>query len=405
MLQRDALCDALILLAEAPEVMLEEHLGPSALLAAELQEYRQAWRALHPPQRPAKAPPSEPELEPELNQARDEAALSQARAAELAPQPPSQETPRRSPSLDRAVVLTPVDPPRAPASWREPDEAGIRQATLVLVNTLPELFEALGAHLKKRHILERIERLEGWTLRREYLWLDPDVQRELMHYLVARIRSVQEELPSYEQLEYQRRFARIVAQLRDHFEGRDVGFIYGLSLDHEPAHGSTWLEDALHWQEIIEGRLKAPERVEPSRSSSSSSKADPSPRSGWSLEKEDERVVAAFKELHGKHLVLVGGSSTSHQIERFKALAKPSEFEWIESEQNKGVRQAQSLSNRLQSGQIDAVIVFTRAVSHAESGMLREATKRAPHAPRFVAVEGSFGTTGVALELERTAPR
>ena len=404
MLQRDALCDALILLAEAPEVMLEEHLGPSALLATELYEYRQAWRALHPPpQRPPESP-SEPEPEPELDQARDEVALNQARAAERSPQPPSQETPRRAPSVDRAVVLTPVDPPRAPASWREPDEAGISQATLVLVNTLPELFEALGAHLKERHILERIERLEGWTLRQEYLWLDPGVQRELMHYLVARIRAVQEELSSYEQLEYQRRFSRIVAQLRDHFEGRDVGFIYGLSLDHEPAHGSTWFEDALHWQETIEGRLKAPERVVAARSASSS-KADATPRSGWSIEKEDERVVAAFKELHGKHLVLVGGSSTSHQIERFKALAKPSEFEWIESEQNKGVRQAQSLSNRLQSGQIDAVIVFTRAVSHAESGMLREATKRAPHSPRFVAVEGSFGTTGVALELERTAPR
>jgi hypothetical protein len=159
-------------------------------------------------------------------------AIHRASTPEPTPAPPAHPgplTPERAPQLVDHAPQAPSQEPEGPEELEEPEEpdddlqevsmpgtphrvnqaeapaarsGGLSASTLVMVDLLPNLFEALGEGLDDAHLIIRIERLEHWSTLQAHLTLDVARRRELAHYLIARMRSVQDPLGHHDASTY-----------------------------------------------------------------------------------------------------------------------------------------------------------------------------------------------------------
>ncbi len=279
----------------------------------------------------------------------------------------------------------------------------LTSGTLVLVNEIPELFDVFERGLEGRHVIEQIERLKAWSLKSSYLELDIPRQRELAHYLVARLRSVQDALSHHDAQTYRKRFRDIAVGIMELFKekGEDVGFIYGLKLSDGPQHGQHWNADATYWRKALLEHITPPDydAMHPpvsSSNSTTSSSSTPSPIPG--------SLLPYVSVLEGKRVLCTGGKRKSHQIENLEAWFPDTSFEWVESEKGKGMRHVQRESERIKAGRYDVVWIFVRALSHSETNLLVEACKQSEPPVHRVCIEKGFGPGDLLDGLDRSSP-
>lgn len=274
--------------------------------------------------------------------------------------------------------------------------------TLVLVNEIPELFDVLEQGLEGRHIIEQIERLKAWSLKESYLLLDVPRQRELAHYLVARLRSVQDTLKHHDAQTHKSRFKEIATGIMVLFKerGQDIGFIHGLARGHGPQHGTSWDADATHWREALLVHITPPDY----EASTHASKSSPKSSTSHAPSPLHEELKPYVSLLQGKRVLCVGGVKKPHQLQNLKAWFPETTFTWVESEKKKGLRLVQSEAIRIKEGRYDTVWIFLRALSHAESNLLIDACKQSEHLVHRVCIEKGFGSGDLLDGFTRASP-
>jgi hypothetical protein len=281
--------------------------------------------------------------------------------------------------------------------------SALTPGTLVLVNEIPELFGVFEHGLEGRHVIAQIERLKTWSLKDSYLELSVPRQHELAHYLVARLRGVQDALSHHDAQTYKQRFREVAVGIMELFKekGQNVGFIYGLKLADGPQHGPSWGDDARHWREALLEHITPPDYdavhpPTPSSNSGNSSSSVPSPI--------PVSLAPYVSALEHKRVLCVGGKRKPHQLKNLNAWFPTTVFGWVESEKGKGMRHAQRESERIKAGRYDMVWMFARALSHSETDLLIEACKQSSHRVHRVCIEKGFGPGDLLDGLDRSSP-
>lgn len=199
------------------------------------------------------------------------------KAAEEEPRPTQVTEPAAHPSADRARIVGRVEHTLAPSGAQpgrtaritaadvasaaesmgpefqddSPDEGNVAVAQLLpdiksRLGSPPEKIEKFPQFMGELGTLTsatRDEQLELWAK------LPDEVQRCLAGYVTARLRHLQDEVPSAVAgaAPVKQRFSNIVAPLRDYLDRVRPGFVHGLKLDHEPK-SSSWKADAQNYR-------------------------------------------------------------------------------------------------------------------------------------------------------------
>ncbi len=389
MTARAYLSDLLHTLHLAPELLL--HAGMHARLTEAIDTYK-ARHASYPDTlgTPQSSPPQP---------------LDSATPAPQSPKPPPPNAPEhKAPPVTLVEsVMRATPPPLSDPTPPQTQEGGLSAGTLVMIELIPDMFESLGEDLEHVHLITKLERLERWSSRDDYRDLDVERRRELAHYLVARLRSVQDPLPHYDATAHKERFRHIAHTIKHTFQstGQHVGYIYGLRTDDDPAHGDSWKHDAAHWKTLLEHHITPPdydEAHEPSRTKKSPSGTSTIPS------EVPESLEAFVPALRGKRILCAGGVSKPHQHRNIEAWFAPEELVWVESEKDKGMRHVQRECDRIKAHHYDIVCLFVDAMSHAESEALVEACKAMDGKVHSAIMTGGFGPGAWHGGLTRATP-
>lgn len=359
-----------------------------------------------------------------------------------------------SPREDQCRVLE--RPPAGAAPPLKTRSAGRRstssadtQTWKVIADVAPQLRKQLGSsppsvdsYATAKGELDLLDRftnegaLERWKL------LPNEFQHRLVVTVVARLRRVQEEGPGDMRDEAKNgRGRKICGRLREVVNQRELEFVHGLKLDHEPK-GDRWEDDAREgeaqlkqwirdflgeepsepeetpeemigeltefiqgsWQheelaKLVELKLEAglrdddprlikmldealdSEEVLEGNIFSNLRKAIRDRRRGDEEEESSSVIPEDWPYRHhfeGARVLMVGGDGRHQVAKRIREELKPGEFEWVAVERDKSTRRVEAAAKRIKRGTVDMVILVVKLLSHSDSEKIIKAVGSAP---------------------------
>jgi hypothetical protein len=164
-------------------------------------------------------------------------------------------------------------------------------------------------------------------------------------------------------------------------------YFYGMAKAHEPAHGTSWLDDARHHLGLPLDDTRRHEALAP--------KTRPAPTR---QDEEQAEQPNPLPDAAGQRWIILGGNPCSDTVARLERLFNLKSCEWIQIDK-KANKRAESVAQRLQRGTVDVVILIGKFCRHATSDKLRKASKH-QGAARYIELETGYGLNAIIEALQ-----
>lgn len=119
------------------------------------------------------------------------------------------------------------------------------------------------------------------------------------------------------------------------------------------------------------------------------------------LDQQDPTQIKDAARLDGKRIALIGGDSRVALTDWLQEQLPNAKVDWIATSKRTGTRQAQSLVDRINYGNVDYTLIIQDFVSHGISKPIMEAAKQSPHGVRAEYVFNGYGQAQISSALER----
>lgn len=222
---------------------------------------------------------------------------------------------------------------------------------------------------------EEMDRLEHAFERKKWESYPKQLQQLILGYITTRARWLQSALSSdlMDRTNVEDRLDHLFPSLTKFSSEEEPGFVYGLGRDHTPDYGDSWLDDARHWKQRLERRL----RMEEDRDS----------RSDWE----------SF--YYTNDALVIGNLENTDRIETIRSSFGFDNMQVIDPTDREALRTAQK---DIQSGSVNAVLCLSEPVESELYETLQdvEQTCEGTEIP-FVSVREGSGTEHIQDVLEQ----